>query len=98
MDHHILPVSVVLQTHWDREWYASRETYAARLVRVLQRVIPLLETGAARSFFLDGQTAALEDFGAEAEEALLQRLRALIRTGRVHLGPWYIASRCCVTS
>lgn len=86
------PVSVVVQTHWDREWYYPRETYAARLVRVMKRVVPMLQANALKYFLLDGQTAALEDLRAEAESALLHDVEELIRAGRILLGPWYISA------
>jgi mannosylglycerate hydrolase len=96
-------VTVVVHTHWDREWYYTRERYAARTTRVFERVAALLESGAIPTFTLDGQTAAFEDFASVAEPALIARLRSLIAQGLIEVGPWYIAAdefwsranRCC---
>jgi mannosylglycerate hydrolase len=85
-------VTVVVHTHWDREWYYTRERYAARTTRVFERVAALLESGAIPTFTLDGQTAAFEDFASVAEPALIARLRSLIAQGLIEVGPWYIAA------
>ncbi len=85
-------VAVVVQTHWDREWYFPHQQFVARLLRVMQRVVPQLESGALQHFLFDGQTAAMEDFLAHAEPEWAQRVQALARQGRIGLGPWYVMS------
>ena len=37
---------VVPHTHWDREWYRTREEFRHRLVRLLDGLLDLLERGA----------------------------------------------------
>ena len=83
-------VGVVVQTHWDREWYFTREQFAARLLRVMDRVADQLESGALEQFLFDGQVAALEDLLAHGEPALCERVLRLVRAGRIVLGPWYV--------
>src|SRR5512145_161533 len=34
---------VVPHTHWDREWYATHEEFRYRLVRLVDRLLPILE-------------------------------------------------------
>ncbi len=84
------PVDVVVQTHWDREWYLPHQTSVARLIEVMARVLPMLEDGRLQSFLFDGQTAAFEDLLAQAEPALAARARRLAADGRLLLGPWYV--------
>ena len=84
------PVDVVVQTHWDREWYLPHQTSVARLIEVMARVLPMLEDGRLQTFLFDGQTAAYEDLMAQAEPALAARARALAAQGRLLLGPWYV--------
>ncbi|RVU46032.1 hypothetical protein [Rubrivivax rivuli] len=84
------PVDVVVQTHWDREWYLPHQTSVARLLEVMARVLPMLEDGRLDSFLFDGQTAAFEDLLAHAEPAMAARARALAAQGRLLLGPWYV--------
>ena len=44
---HILP-----STHWDREWYKPFSEFLCRLVRVMDKVIYLLEGGIYPHFIL----------------------------------------------
>ena len=83
-------VSAVVQTHWDREWYFPQQSFAARLLLVMQRVCDQLDAGELDQFLFDGQVAALEDLLHEAEPALAQRVLAHAKTGRIQLGPWYV--------
>jgi mannosylglycerate hydrolase len=85
-----LGVSVVVQTHWDREWYFPHQQYLARLLVVMARVVAQLESGALKSFLFDGQTAAYEDLIANAEPALVKKVQRLVREKRIILGPWYV--------
>ncbi len=87
-----MPVDVVVHTHWDREWYLPHQTTVARLRFVMRAVVDALDTGQLHSFLFDGQTAALEDLVAQAEPALVRRVRTAIAQGRISLGPWYIAA------
>ena len=76
-------------THWDREWYQSFQGFRYRLVEMLDRLVDFFETEDDSSVFhLDGQTVVLEDY-AEINPEGYERLKALIRQGRVLVGPWY---------
>lgn len=85
-----MQVSVVVQTHWDREWYFPHQQYLARLLVVMARVVAQLESGKLKSFLFDGQTAAYEDLIANAEPALVHSVQRLVREKRIILGPWYV--------
>jgi alpha-mannosidase len=81
---------VVPHTHWDREWYLPFEQFRFRLVRMVDRLISLLEQNPDYAHFsLDGQTVVLEDYLALRPENRA-RLAALIGAGRVAVGPWYV--------
>jgi mannosylglycerate hydrolase len=82
--------AVVVQTHWDREWYFPHQQYLARLLTVMSRVVTQLESGALSSFLFDGQTAAYEDLLANGEPELVARVQALVRDKRIVVGPWYV--------
>jgi mannosylglycerate hydrolase len=83
-------VSVVVQTHWDREWYLPHQAFIARLLHVMPMVADQLEAGELESFLFDGQTAAMEDLLANCEPELGARVRRLVRQQRIILGPWYV--------
>ncbi|MGK2957040.1 MAG: glycoside hydrolase family 38 C-terminal domain-containing protein [Acidimicrobiales bacterium] len=83
-------VAIVPHTHWDREWYASFQTFRLRLVELLDELLPRMEADPSYAhFLLDGQMAVIDDYLAirpDAEETL----RTLNQAGRLAMGPWYI--------
>ncbi len=85
-----ITVAIVPHTHWDREWYSPFQTFRMRLVKLLDALLPLLETDMSYArFLLDGQTAILDDYlevRPEAEAAL----RRLSASGRISVGPWMV--------
>lgn len=82
---------VVPHTHWDRAWYLPFETFRHRLVRLIDRLIDLLDRDSAfTSFTLDGQTVLVDDY-LEIRPERRPDLERLIRGGRLIVGPWYTA-------
>ena len=79
----------VVHTHWDREWYQPFQQMRARLVKMADRMIPLVERGEIPFFHFDGQTIVVEDY-LELRPAMEKRLRTLIRGGKIQIGPWYV--------
>jgi len=89
MTHPTLKGIVVSHTHWDRAWYLPFQSFRYRLVRMIDQLIELLETDANfRSFTLDGQTVLLEDY-LEIRPEQETRLKGLIQSGKILIGPWY---------
>ncbi|MBV9336972.1 MAG: hypothetical protein JO243_13890 [Solirubrobacterales bacterium] len=81
---------VVAHTHWDREWYLPFEAFQLRLGWVVDEVLEVLEADPEfESFTLDGQAIVLEDY-LDARPENEPRLRALIATGRLEVGPSYV--------
>src|SRR5881296_1186385 len=82
---HLIP-----HTHWDREWYLPRAALQARFVGVMDDLIQRLQADPAyRSFLLDGQTILLEDY-LQARPDRDAEVKALVKTGRLQIGPWYV--------
>ena len=75
--------------HWDREWYRTFQAFRARLVDATDALLDLCAADPEYRFLLDGQTVAVEDYLALRPHRAAE-LRALIRTGRVAIGPWYV--------
>jgi mannosylglycerate hydrolase len=85
-----LTIHLIPHTHWDREWYLPRAAFVARLVPALDDLLDRLERSPEfRSFFLDGQTVLLEDYLRVRPEQW-PRVAALVRAGRLQVGPWYV--------
>jgi 2-O-(6-phospho-alpha-D-mannosyl)-D-glycerate hydrolase len=83
-------VGIVPHTHWDREWYAPFQVFRARLVRLLDELLPLLERDLSYArFLLDGQTAVLDDY-LEVRPGAAETLQRLAASGRLSVGPWMV--------
>jgi len=81
---------LIAHTHWDREWYLPQAAFQARLIGVLDELIERLRADAGyRSFLLDGQTVLVADY-LRARPERESDLKALVKTGRLQVGPWYV--------
>jgi Glycosyl hydrolases family 38 N-terminal domain len=81
---------VVSHTHWDREWYQPFEEFRARLVRMMDSLLELLDSDPEyRHFVLDGQTVPLEDY-LEIRPDLRADIVRLVRARRLLIGPNYM--------
>jgi hypothetical protein len=91
-------VSIVPHTHWDREWYATFQTFRLSLVDLLDELLPALEADLGYAhFLLDGQMAAVDDYLA-VRPAAEDVIRRLVSSGRVAVGPWYtLPDEFCVS-
>lgn len=84
-----LTIHVISHTHWDREWYRTKQEFRVELVSVVDAVLDALEQDEGfRCFTLDGQSILLEDYLSIRPEQrpLLERM---VREGRLLIGPWY---------
>lgn len=81
---------MICHTHWDREWYLTREEFRTKLVRLVDGLLDIVETVPEYvSFMLDGQTIAIEDY-LEIKPYNRDRLFAALKSGKIICGPWYI--------
>ena len=83
-------VYVIPHCHWDREWYQPHELFRWRLVQMIDELLDHMEAHPEYSAFtLDGQTIVIRDY-LELRPENEGRLRALIDSGRVVIGPWWV--------
>lgn len=75
-------------THWDREWYATFETFRAQLVELWDQLLVLTESDPDFRFLMDGQTVVIDDY-LEVRPQARARLESAIRRGQIQVGPWY---------
>ena len=84
-----LILHIVSHTHWDREWYMSFQKFRRRFVKLMDRLIDLLESRDDYKFFtLDGQVLVLKDY-LEIRPENAGRIIRLVQEGRLLIGPWY---------
>ncbi|HEV7864140.1 MAG TPA: glycoside hydrolase family 38 C-terminal domain-containing protein, partial [Acidimicrobiia bacterium] len=85
----VIRVGIVPHTHWDREWHVPFQAGRVRLVRFLDGLLDELDAGRLSHFWLDGQTALVDDYLAVRPEAE-DRVRAAVMAGRLGIGPWAV--------
>jgi mannosylglycerate hydrolase len=82
--------TLVSHTHWDRAWYVTFQEYRIRLIRLVDRLLKLLEEDLNYTvYMLDGQMIVLEDY-LEVRPERAEELQELCRSGRIQVGPWYV--------
>ena len=82
-------IIVVPHTHWDREWYEPFQRFRLRLVALLDDVFDRMAQDDRQRFTLDGQLAAVDDY-LEVRPERQEQVAALVRAGRLAIGPWQI--------
>lgn len=82
-------VFVCPTTHWDREWVMTFGQYRIRLVNLIDKLLGIMERHPEYAFYLDGQAAVLDDY-LEIKPENRPRLSALLKSGRLTAGPWYV--------
>lgn len=82
-------IVLVPHTHWDREWYEPFQVFRFKLVQMFDTVLAMAEEDPRFRFTLDGQTAAIEDY-LEIRPENEERVRAVVASGQLALGPWQI--------
>lgn len=91
-------VHIVSHSHWDREWYLPFEKHRMHLVELVDAILEKFETDEAyRSFFLDGQTIALDDY-LEIRPQKREQIEKYVCEGRLCVGPWYVLQDEFLTS
>lgn len=80
---------LVPHSHWDREWYEPFEVFRLRLRDMMDGVLDQLAVEPAfRHFHLDGQSVMLDDY-LDLRPERADEVAALVRSGRLSLGPWF---------
>jgi mannosylglycerate hydrolase len=82
-------VNLVPHTHWDREWYLPFQSFRLRLVRLIDKVLDLLEADERFVFTLDGQLQTVDDY-LEIRPGGQERVRRHVESGRLAIGPWQV--------
>ncbi len=82
-------VHVVPHSHWDREWYFTTSRSKIYLMHDLKNVIDLLEkNNGYDTFVLDGQASLLDDY-LKWRPQDKGRIKNLVNSGNLIIGPWY---------
>ena len=82
-------VNLVPHTHWDREWYLPFQSFRLKLVRLIDKVLAMLEADERFVFTLDGQLQTVDDY-LEIRPENEERIRRFVADGRLAVGPWQV--------
>lgn len=89
---------LVSHTHWDREWYLSFQRYRFRFIKLMDELLAIFrDEPEYRHFTLDGQTIILKDY-LEIRPERRAEIEALVKAGKVDIGPWYTQPNCFLVS
>lgn len=81
-------IKLLMHTHWDREWYFTKDETKVLLRNHLQEVIEFLEDNKDIIYILDGQSVMIDDF-LEFAPNWESRLKGVIDSKQLRVGPWY---------
>jgi mannosylglycerate hydrolase len=81
-------IKILMHTHWDREWYFTKDETKVLLRNHMQDVMDYLEDNPETVYILDGQSVMIDDY-LELEPTEEPRLKRLIQAGNLRVGPWY---------
>lgn len=80
---------VISNTHWDREWVKSFQESRIGLMDMFDTLFDIFDKDPDfKHYHLDAQTIPLEDY-LTMKPGNKARLRELIESGRLLVGPWY---------
>ena len=83
-------IHLVSHTHWDREWYLPFDETRVKLVKLVDKLLNILDSEPDYLFYvLDGQAVILEDY-LQIRPEKRGLLEKHIREGRIFVGPWYV--------
>lgn len=83
-------IYIVNHTHWDREWYKTKEQFLIHLKAGVEKLIEQFEQNQIEKFFFDGQTIIIEDLKQVLSDSNYQKFISFIKEGKIEIGPWYV--------
>lgn len=88
---------IIMHTHWDREWYFSKEETQVMLEHQMEEVFDFLLKNKDCRYVLDGQTVMIDDL-LEIAPNYESKLKKYGANGQLKLGPWYTQTDLMVVS
>lgn len=90
-------VHVIAHTHWDFEWYFTRQQARVQFAYHMAEVLQALDTNQLDAYLLDGQMSIVDDY-LQTNPEQREHMRKLIQARRLFVGPWYTQIDEMVTS
>lgn len=96
-DNKKITAHVLHHTHWDNEWYFSEQDSLIQFIYHMDEMIEAFDTNKINKFFLDGQTAILEDY-LKAVPNKLEKIKELVSEKKLGIGPFHTQPDCFISS
>lgn len=90
-------VHIIAHTHWDYEWYFTRQEARVQFAYHLNEVLKALANNQIDYYLVDGQMAIIDDY-LEANPEKKNILKRFVSEGRLFIGPWYTQIDELITS
>lgn len=81
-------IKILMHTHWDREWYFTKDETKVLLRNHMQEVLEYLEDHPDCIYILDGQSVMIDDY-LEMDKGGEVKLHKFIKNGQLRVGPFY---------
>lgn len=81
-------IVAIAHTHWDFEWYFTRQEARVQFAFHMDEVLTALEQNDLAYYLLDGQMSILQDYLDHNTEQV-SRVTQLVKNHRLFIGPWY---------
>lgn len=79
---------IIMHTHWDREWYFSKDETKVLLRNHMENVFDFLQTNPECIYVLDGQSVMVDDY-LELQPDAEDRMKHFVANKQLRVGPWY---------
>ncbi len=90
-------VNVIHHTHWDPIWYFSPQDALVQFSYNMKELLDALENGSVTNFFLDGQTAAIDEY-LQIHPEDRERIKKFVKEKRLFIGPFNSQLDCFISN
>ncbi|AVP48996.1 glycosyl hydrolase-related protein [Williamsoniiplasma luminosum] len=80
---------IVPHSHWDKEWYFTKQESDVFLKHNLEMLIKIFYNNPSfKNFTYDGQWSIVEDY-LQYKDARFKKMQKLVQNKKLFIGPWY---------
>lgn len=81
-------LQIIMHTHWDREWYFTKDETKVWLRNHMENVFDFLEENPQCIYILDGQSVMIDDV-LELQPDFESKMQRFVGNKQLRVGPWY---------
>jgi len=81
-------LQIIMHTHWDREWYFTKDETKVWLRNHMENVFDFLEENPQCIYILDGQSVMIDDV-LELQPDFESKMKRFVGNKQLRVGPWY---------